>query len=642
VSPSAAPDRASRPEAFLRRLAVGLGLALVLGLGLELAALWQAQGAAVRSRERREALVAARAVADVVAAAGDDAAAVARFAGRLEAVERIRVVDLESISLTASTRPADAAPRRLGRDEKSLYDRAQRLRANAEQGSGRQPVALLDRQADGTLEVGVPLRAAGGEGVRGMVLVDRGRLVEAEPPAWWVPLLLFVEGMGLVLAAGLLFGRRRAYLVAVAVVVLLANLAGYAAFVDARLAALRTAETEAVAARLAATAEAAAGLAPPEALAPATWDADLLGRPRTDVGAGGEIDRAMLARRQRAARAQLAKLAAGVAAVSLGLLLVFALGLSTWLRRTVSRHHVAYLYVVPAMLGMLVLVFFPFLYGITLSFTESNLYNTGEPLFDVWIGLDNYAEILADWKVRESTPAGTVWDYQNFYWTLGFTVVWTVSNVTFGVTVGLLLALLLNAKGLALKPIYRVLLILPWAVPNYITALVWRGMFHRQFGVINQMLALVGIEPVAWFEAPLTSFLAVLATNGWLSFPFMMVVSLGALQSIPADLYEAARVDGASRWQQLRTITLPSLKPALVPAVILSVIWTFNMFNIIYLTSKGEPAHSTEILITEAYKIAFEQYRYGYAAAYSTVIFLILLVYGVWQNRFSRATEGLA
>jgi arabinogalactan oligomer/maltooligosaccharide transport system permease protein len=121
----------------------------------------------------------------------------------------------------------------------------------------------------------------------------------------------------------------------------------------------------------------------------------------------------------------------------------------------------------------------------------------------------------------------------------------------------------------------------------------------------------------------------------------MMVICLGALQSIPGDLYEAARVDGATRWQQFLGITLPSLKPALVPAVILSVVWTFNMFNIPYLVSQGEPAGATEILITDAYKIAFEQYRYGYAAAYSTVIFGILLVYGWWQNRVTKATEGI-
>jgi arabinogalactan oligomer/maltooligosaccharide transport system permease protein len=165
-------------------------------------------------------------------------------------------------------------------------------------------------------------------------------------------------------------------------------------------------------------------------------------------------------------------------------------------------------------------------------------------------------------------------------------------------------------------------------------------MFHQQFGVINQMLQMAGVGPINWFDHTFTSFLAAWTTNAWLSFPFMMVVSLGALQSIPADLYEAARVDGASRWQQFRAITLPSLRPALVPAVILSVVWTFNMFNIIFLVTGGDPSGSTEILVTQAYKFAFERYRYGYAAAYSTVIFAILLVYGVIQNRLSKGTEA--
>jgi arabinogalactan oligomer/maltooligosaccharide transport system permease protein len=196
-------------------------------------------------------------------------------------------------------------------------------------------------------------------------------------------------------------------------------------------------------------------------------------------------------------------------------------------------------------------------------------------------------------------------------------------------------------KGLALRAAYRVILILPWALPTYITALVFKGMFHKQFGVINQILQIFGAEPIAWFDRPLTSFLAVLTTNGWLSFSFMMVVSLGALQSIPADLYEAARVDGATRWQQFRAITLPSLRPALVPAIILSVIWTFNQFIVIFLVSAGEPGRATEILVTQSYKIAFEQYRYGYAAAYAMVIFVILLAYGTWQNRVTKATEAI-
>ena len=130
-------------------------------------------------------------------------------------------------------------------------------------------------------------------------------------------------------------------------------------------------------------------------------------------------------------------------------------------------------------------------------------------------------------------------------------MIWTISNVTIGVTVGFLLAMALNTEGLKGKAIYRVLLILPWAIPNYITALVWRGMFHPQFGVINQVLQMFGMEPVAWFDGVFSSFITGLATNGWLSFPFMMVVILGALQSIPKDMYEAAEVEGANRWQRL-------------------------------------------------------------------------------------------
>jgi arabinogalactan oligomer/maltooligosaccharide transport system permease protein len=292
------------------------------------------------------------------------------------------------------------------------------------------------------------------------------------------------------------------------------------------------------------------------------------------------------------------------------------------------------------MIGMLVLVFFPFFYGIALAFTDTTLFNENLPFRERFIGLGNFFNILGDFDIVKTTAEGTVVNYQNFYWTLMVTVIWTVTNVTVGVTFGFLLALALNTEGFKGKTIYRVLLILPWAIPNYITALVWRGMFHPQFGVINQALQMFGFEPVRWFDGVVSSFMTGLVTNGWLSFPFMMVVILGALQSIPRDMYEAAEVEGATRWQQFKRITLPLLRPTLVPAVVISVVWTFNMFNIIFLVSGGEPGGANEILVTKAYKIAFEQYQYAYAAAYSTVIFVILLVYGYFQTRLTRATDS--
>jgi arabinogalactan oligomer/maltooligosaccharide transport system permease protein len=363
--------------------------------------------------------------------------------------------------------------------------------------------------------------------------------------------------------------------------------------------------------------------------------------PRALVTAEGTLDEGKLGEQIRLGGGRLTRSVAVLSVIALALLAFVGFGGAATAGRNLVEHRAAYAYTLPAIIGMTLLSFFPFFYGTALSFTNANIYNSNKPITDLWIGLDNFTAILSDFSIVRSTADGLVFNYGNFYWTLGFNIVWTIANVVIGVTLGLILALILNTRGLAFRPIYRVLLILPWAVPNYITSLIFRGMFHQQFGVINQMRQIVGLSPVAWFDDPLTSFAAVLTTNGWLSFSFMMVVSLGALQSIPADLYEAAKVDGASRWQQFKAITLPSLRPALIPAIILSVIWTFNQFNVIFLVSAGEPAGATEILITKAYRLAFEQYRYGYAAAYSMVIFLILLAYGVFQNRATQATEAI-
>ena len=288
-------------------------------------------------------------------------------------------------------------------------------------------------------------------------------------------------------------------------------------------------------------------------------------------------------------------------------------GTNLWAR--MRRSYPAYVYLAPAMVAMLVLVVTPFVVGSAISLFA---HREGEFTF---VGLQNFASILLSQDFGITDPL-------SFWSTLAVTVLWTASNVSLHLALGLGLALLLRDEFLKLRGIYRVLLILPWAVPNYITALIWKGMFHKQFGAINGMLSWFGVEPVSWFSQWSTAFAANLATNVWLGFPFMMVVTLGALQAIPRDLEEAAEVDGASRWQRFRHVTFPLLRPALVPAIVLGTVWTFNMFNIIYLVSGGEPDGSTEILISEAYKWAFtRQEQYGYAAAYAVLIFFVLLGY---------------
>jgi arabinogalactan oligomer/maltooligosaccharide transport system permease protein len=166
---------------------------------------------------------------------------------------------------------------------------------------------------------------------------------------------------------------------------------------------------------------------------------------------------------------------------------------------------------------------------------------------------------------------------------------------------------------------------------------MWKGMFNAQVGAINALLEPFGFEGYAWFNSFGTAFFANLVTNTWLGFPFMMVVTLGALTSLPKEVEEASMLDGASRWQRLVHVILPHIRPALVPSIILGSVWTFNMFNVVYLVSGGEPGSQTDILVSEAYRWAFERgQRFGYAAAYSVLIFAFLVLYGRLTRRVAR------
>lgn len=644
----------------------GLLAALVLLLAGALYFGGQAVTASGQEVQVRKATVAAESLADLVgvlAATGDPEPA--RLSAMVEvwrqkdpAVRAVRIVRHDRRELLLSTDPADltagAAPRPLVRAEKPLFDLAGALFGNADSNRAEDLARLpeLDVRGigDGALRVTVPIRADGR--AWGVAQVDRAGPAPGGGP--WPLAALTAAPLSLAILAGLglALGRFAATRPALARWALFAAaallLAGVATLVAhdgrANLGAAREAHLGALRDTVTALSDGTAKVAAIAdlRLSGRSWDVDVQRRPRGELTPTGTIDAAVAARRVEAMGRGLERQLWITAGLALGLLAFVALGGAARTAATLREHRLAYGYVAPAVIGMLVLVFFPFMYGLVLSFTDSSLVNQSLPLSELWVGFANYVSILGDIDVLRWTPDGMVVNYESFYWTLFITICWTVANVAIGVVVGTALALALNTEGLRGKTVYRVLLILPWAIPNYITALTWKGMFHPQFGVINQAIVLFGGEPVQWFDGVFTSFLTGLVTNGWLSFPFMMVIVLGALAAIPQDMYEAARLDGASRWQQFRMITLPMLKPALIPAIILSVVWTFNMFNVIYLVSAGEPGGANEILITKAYKLAFERYQYAYAAAYSMVIFLILFAYGLVQNRATRATEAVA
>ncbi|MEZ4761939.1 MAG: sugar ABC transporter permease [Calditrichia bacterium] len=288
-----------------------------------------------------------------------------------------------------------------------------------------------------------------------------------------------------------------------------------------------------------------------------------------------------------------------------------------------SNTRLAYMFLFPAFFMMGLVVFYPFIYNLVISFSNMNLTN-----FHDWQlkGLGNYLLVL-----KEST----------FWWFLYKTVLWTVLNLIFHVGIGVFLAVILN-KDLKGKTFFRTLLILPWAVPQYITALTWRGMFNSEYGAVNLILdGLFGTQ-VSWLSTEWGAFAACLITNIWLGFPFMMIVALGGLQSIPDALYEAADIDGATPWQKFRNITMPMLKPVMVPAITLGVIWTFNNFNVVWLVSNGgEPSETTHILVSWVYRAAFFYYRMGYAASFSIIIFLILFLFSWKFIKRTSATDNV-
>lgn len=289
-----------------------------------------------------------------------------------------------------------------------------------------------------------------------------------------------------------------------------------------------------------------------------------------------------------------------------------------------SKQFIAFL-VVPSFVLLAAVVFYPFFYNLALAFGNMNLTKIRDWQF---VGLRQFVKIFTE----PSQP--------DFYAVFGKTIIWTVVNVTFHVALGVFLALLLNQK-IRGKAIYRTLLILPWAIPQYIVALTWRGMFNYEYGSINAILTrYLSLPAVEWLRSPTEAFLACIITNVWLGFPFMMVVALGALQSIPHELYEAAEIDGASSWHKLKTITLPLIKPVMIPAITLGIVWTFNNLNIVWLVSNGgEPSDNTHILVSFVYKAAFNYYSFSYAAALSLVIFLLLFVFSTVFMRQSKGTE---
>jgi arabinogalactan oligomer/maltooligosaccharide transport system permease protein len=318
------------------------------------------------------------------------------------------------------------------------------------------------------------------------------------------------------------------------------------------------------------------------------------------------------------------------------------------------RATLPFLYLIPAFAVMTVITFYPLIYQVVISFTDFQTKDLrlglASPALN-FIGFKNYTDILTGGLPVQNFDFTRVLVY-NFWWAL--------TNVLIHVPMGVLIAVLLNTQGLWFKKIYRALYILPVVVPPLVVATVWRNIFDENYGAMNQFLTAVthlfgSVDPVhiRWLTeykppipwllptGPLTlAYYAMMIANFWLGWPFMCVVATGALQSIPKDLYEAASIDGASGTQQFWNITVPLLRPAMIPAAVYGFVTSFNLFSFVFFMTAGGPARTTEIMVTFAYDLVRNLRLYGAAAAFSVFIFIVALIVFLITNRITRATES--
>ena len=267
------------------------------------------------------------------------------------------------------------------------------------------------------------------------------------------------------------------------------------------------------------------------------------------------------------------------------------------------RSNTGLVFALPALIVLFMLIAYPVFYTGLLSVTDDQ----GQ-----FTGLQNFSDVL---RPRVTTQA--LW---NTLW-------WVVGSIFFQVVLGVAVAILLN-QNFAGRALVRSITLIPWLIPGIVAATTWAWMFHTEFGIINYMLTSTGAfdESVGWLTRSNTVMPAMIAINVWKLFPFVAIMVLAGLQSIPQELYEAARMDGANYWEEVRHVMLPQIRPVISAVTLLLVIWALNAITIIYAITKGGPANRTVITPIQIFRLAFENVEFNQAAALSVMFFGVVMV----------------
>lgn len=288
----------------------------------------------------------------------------------------------------------------------------------------------------------------------------------------------------------------------------------------------------------------------------------------------------------------------------------------------------------PGMMAVALIVILPLAFSIMLAFTNYDLYHQPPGKLVSWVGMKNFVDILTTQS----------WSY-TFFNILLWTVIFTLLTSVLPYAVGIFIAVLLNSPKVRFKRVFKLGFVLPWAIPSYISILVWKGMFDTNDGFINHVLSeLFGMAHIPWMQNVTAARVALVIVAVWCGFTFPMMISDSVMKSIPSELYEAAKLDGATSRTCFSRITLPLLMFSIAPMFIMGLAGAFNNFNLIYLFSAGAPpnldfvgAGSTDILISWLFNLTFNTMKYNYASAISLVIFIILALFSIYNLKKTKS-----
>ncbi|MDR1617429.1 MAG: sugar ABC transporter permease [Treponema sp.] len=287
------------------------------------------------------------------------------------------------------------------------------------------------------------------------------------------------------------------------------------------------------------------------------------------------------------------------------------------------NNRLGYALLVPATILIITVSIYPLVRGISLAFMNYNLRRIRQAHFT---GFDNFLRILTEDTL--------------FFKSLGFSFIYSFAVVLISYITGMCFALLMN-HNIKFRGLFRALILIPWVIPPVVAATNWTWLLNDQLGFVNLFLRRLHIirEPILFLADERLVRISVCFTGAWKSFPFMMVVLLSGMQSIPDELYESASIDGAGFFRSFRSITLPMLKPVTMISTVLMFIWTFNNFENIYLLTAGGPSYATFVLPILSYFIAFYRSQLGYASAISTVMLVALLAMALVYMRVLRGNR---